>query len=540
MCFPNTQSGARSCTGEDIELLGEKGGLRCITEPERLNIPPTPARKCTGAWSTFPDIPGFHDPRVFWSGRGEPLVEVNSGSLYGCIGLWVVDLRSVFPKLGEVLRRSGRKSVVEREEGKKEMDMLALGPRMEHKYLTEITRNPSSSRNEVEKNWVLFFPTEEETWVQYDMMGRADVGNDDQLRDQAIPTVSFGNMSQVVTVAEESPATSGASTTDSVQTESLIDVSVPTENEVTSSSEVETSVPSTPESPPVFEAEPDLRKLLLEDGPAKRDLEANHEPAGIDADSISTMSDINGGRSLAQLISHGYTTPNLTHPLEQSCFDFADPTLQHDKLNNSGHWHQGSNSLRLILCTRSSFQQRSCMPDLAGQHRELDMGAYEEVLRDAGFVVHFSVVHRKFSNTWKLPMRYERYLLVWEARGPYRMLGISSWPILFGTERARPWSYSDDFAPDNGNNVLTREESGWDDPAYFTYTPSIAWAWRPKGEDETRSREHGHDDLGTGFPDDNVIVGLGMDDTKQGLVQVKLDEVLGCLRLCPGVKDMAV
>ena len=52
--------------------------LRCVTPPKVLNIPPTPAEECSGEWQALVDIPGFHDPRIFWSGKGEPLIIVNS------------------------------------------------------------------------------------------------------------------------------------------------------------------------------------------------------------------------------------------------------------------------------------------------------------------------------------------------------------------------------------------------------------------------------------------------------------------------------
>ena len=68
----------KACSKEDREYLGQAGGLRCATEPTILSVPPTPAEKCEGKFEPYTDIPGFHDPRIFWSGRGEPLMIVNS------------------------------------------------------------------------------------------------------------------------------------------------------------------------------------------------------------------------------------------------------------------------------------------------------------------------------------------------------------------------------------------------------------------------------------------------------------------------------
>lgn len=67
-----------NCTEEDLELLGPNGGMRCMTEPKQLEVPSTPAEKCEGKFYYYPDIPGFHDPRVFWSSKGEPLMMVNT------------------------------------------------------------------------------------------------------------------------------------------------------------------------------------------------------------------------------------------------------------------------------------------------------------------------------------------------------------------------------------------------------------------------------------------------------------------------------
>ena len=68
----------QSCSPEDIKYLGPAGGMRCAFPPVKLSVPPTPAAKCEGKFGTYVDIPGFHDPRIFWSGKGEPLMMVNT------------------------------------------------------------------------------------------------------------------------------------------------------------------------------------------------------------------------------------------------------------------------------------------------------------------------------------------------------------------------------------------------------------------------------------------------------------------------------
>lgn len=74
----NARSGEKPCTDEDFEHVGMAGGLRCISPPERLDVPPTPAEHCEGKFKAYVDVPGFHDPRIFYSGKGEPLMMVNT------------------------------------------------------------------------------------------------------------------------------------------------------------------------------------------------------------------------------------------------------------------------------------------------------------------------------------------------------------------------------------------------------------------------------------------------------------------------------
>ena len=74
----DARPGEEPCTEDDLEHVGPAGGMRCVTPPFTLSVPPTPAEHCEGKFGTYVDIPGFHDPRIFWSGRGEPLMMVNT------------------------------------------------------------------------------------------------------------------------------------------------------------------------------------------------------------------------------------------------------------------------------------------------------------------------------------------------------------------------------------------------------------------------------------------------------------------------------
>lgn len=433
ICLPPNSSASNSntCSPSDLEVLGYAGGLRCATKPVIINIPPTPAERCTGAWTTFPDIPGFHDPRIFWSGKGEPLIVVNSASRYGCVGLWIADLRTLYQPLQKLLEQKGH----------------GPGALTSYPHLTELMR---LDRSAVEKNWMLFFPSKDEAYVHYDM------------------------------------------------------------------------VPHTP-------------------------------------DAATSGS----GRAFAKLIGNGYTTPNLADPNEASCFDAESL----DARGKKGHWHQGSNALKLLLCTREEAKRGTCHEDEEGKS------------------VHFAVMHHKFSNEWDLPLRYERWLVLWEGKKPFRLLAKSKFPVLFANETASGWTgeenwasatelarkmqrrweggsvmstnattwlnISDDLFPgQEGNATHTRtdanNEAAKKNWSHFTYTPSISWAWRPKtAEIRREDRDGGAEDgsylhsLNVGYLDDEIIVGIGLGDTAQAFAGVKASTLLQCLDLCPSAKEGA-
>ncbi|KAJ9635310.1 hypothetical protein H2204_005871 [Knufia peltigerae] len=456
----------RPCTDSDARLFGSRGGLRCLTTPVKINIPPTPAERCDDVWSAFPDLPGFHDPRAFWSGKGEPLILVNSASQYGCAGLWMVDLRTVFPDIEKVLNR-----------GKRIMGQVTSYP-----HLTEITRNPRKSRASVEKNWVLWFPGRDEAYIQYELLGKPEDGRSNHPLTLAnVDIIELGI---------------GINTTNlNTYTNTRID------GHFKISASGARSV--------------DNKRTRLEQG-----------------------------RTFAKLIGHGLTSTNLTHVDEMPCFGPEDII---DGLGNRGHWHQGSNSLRLILCTRAQARRGECEQDATVED---------------GRSVHFAIVHRKFTNDMKLPMRYERYVVVWESRAPFQMLAVSKWPLLMSNERAHPWTVEQNWpsmksgwnasgsfmwmnekrthAGRNSDSTSTRAQE-FENSAYFMYTPSLAWAWRPHsvlvgeeleedGDIETMS------ELGTGYLGDDVLMGIGLDDVNQAFARINVDDLLRCMRICPGVR----
>lgn len=74
----SVQSHHRHCTSDDVQQLGINGGLRCATEPSIVKVPTTSAEKCEGKYTVHGRISGFHDPRLFYTGRGETLLMLSS------------------------------------------------------------------------------------------------------------------------------------------------------------------------------------------------------------------------------------------------------------------------------------------------------------------------------------------------------------------------------------------------------------------------------------------------------------------------------
>ena len=227
------------------------------------------------------------------------------------------------------------------------------------------------------------------------------------------------------------------------------------------------------------------------------------------------------GRTFAKLLGNGLTTTNLTDPLEQSCIEDLTEADDPDSMKRHGTWHQATNSLRLILCSRSDL---SCKVKPEN-------------------TVFYAIVHRKFPNWLKLPLRYERFFVVWQATPPFRMIGVSQHPLLMANETASGWSASESWSDDpiNAATVAETKKKTWNatEPyggknywAYFTYTVSISYAWgRPPRSDSVGDEAH---DMHLGFLDDDVVLGIGVDDKGQAYSRVKAGDLVACLRACQG------
>jgi hypothetical protein len=205
-------------------------------------------------------------------------------------------------------------------------------------------------------------------------------------------------------------------------------------------------------------------------------------------------------RTFAKLIGGGLTTPNMTDPVEEPCL--LDPSvaeIEGGHYNENSTWHQATPSLKLILCTRSNS---TCNAESAD-------------------TVFFAAIHRKHLNVWGLPVRYERYIVVWSTTPPFNMLAVSRYPLLMANETTFGWTAEETW--DDVPEARLENRGLW---GRITYTTTIAYAW---GREEGDMREKG-----TGYLDDEVILSVGVDDEGQVYGKVLVSDLLQCLRVCPG------
>ncbi|KAK9374027.1 uncharacterized protein V1513DRAFT_447042 [Lipomyces chichibuensis] len=92
---------------------------------------------------------GHTDPRVFFSPLGEPLMVVGTNGRTNCMGQYVVDLRTVIPRLSQ------------------KMNLTNIPVR--YSNLTELRRD---DMREIEKNWLLLYDENNEEYVHHDITPR--------------------------------------------------------------------------------------------------------------------------------------------------------------------------------------------------------------------------------------------------------------------------------------------------------------------------------------------------------------------------------
>ncbi|MCJ1311266.1 hypothetical protein MMC25_004937 [Agyrium rufum] len=474
----SSPSGDLPCTDHDLKVLGPAGGLRCVTEPMYLMVPSTPSKLCEGKSAIYIDIPGFHDPRIFWSGRGEPLMMVNAHSRYACFGLWSIDLRSLHTNLSSLLGNSPL--------------FPSLGPISSYPHLTELTRNPPETRSAIEKNWFFFYPSTGESFLHHDIY--------DPLRPDSGRTFS-----KVV---------GGGFTT------------------------------------------PNLTSLH----------ESPCLPAG----------DTQRGRG-----------------------EEGRNSAKREFFPKNGHWHQATPSLRMSLCSRAdpfcvpSPENSVFFAIVHKKHFNL-LGLPERYERYVmvwsaqapygmiGISKFPTLLANETAGGWWAWQNW------WDEDGnrnvterERRKAGMGGFDILGeedgkeerggkkegmrkrqgGNETLSTQPNKETGSAATNLTVLAEERDrmemmgnpwgGKDMWAGFTYTVSLSWAWRgqewrgrytsPLGESESKGErvKGGPElvDMGWGYWDDDVLLGIGIDDEGMGVARVRAGDLVGCLRGCGWIDD---
>lgn len=142
---------ALTCIGADGRGFGE---------PTTVPIQPTTGdvTKCTGELSFFNLNVGPHDARVFYGPR-DPYTIYGSNSNFNCFGQWIRDFRGLVPDWGIDVGSAATAT------------LPGGGGSFAHEFAspagTELQRPPPLG--EVEKNWFLFWDSDNVKYVHYDI-----------------------------------------------------------------------------------------------------------------------------------------------------------------------------------------------------------------------------------------------------------------------------------------------------------------------------------------------------------------------------------
>ena len=426
-------------------------------------------------------------------------------------------------------------------------------PVLRFETLTELTR--WEGRGEVEKNWMLWWPgggREGEMWVSYEMFGRweeIEVQNTATSESNGTVESVWEEAAVKMQTKEPLPAQStlalcpqwpqlNTSSFSDLTTEDKDDMRANTSafsqaNRTSMGGSSSSTVTERQKSPSLVsnvtsQTTSDLNYMASAiQLPIRRSITPSTPSGASGKGTAPNNYTFQSGRSISQLLymSHNILAqPNATHPEEPPCLLPPDvlTSLQNQNSSNPttkssrASTHQSTPALRLILC------QRPCK---SSAHEWLQSGQE----------VHFSIVHRKLHRDDGLGLvgkgGYERWVVIWEERAPGRIVAVGR----------RPVAFVDEVGEDEGG-------SGSEEGTGFVYTTSVSWAWRADGGRGSEGKngdidEEGHLDgdvphlfsLGTGFLGDEIVLGIGIDDVKQVVVKVKVDDLLSCLMLCSGM-----
>lgn len=256
-------------------------------------------------------------------------------------------------------------------------------------------------------------------------------------------------------------------------------------------------------------------------------------------------------RTFAKLIGNGYVTQNLTSELEAPCLGFPHPVSSGPEVEENPKngfkkdgWHQATNSLRLVLCDR---EDRKCRAN-------------------EGMEVFIAVVQKKRHNRLGLVSRYERVVVMWEGKPPFRMVAIGKARIIFEGDGWGSISTKGAGATAINNvtmsalshaivpltNVATlpapmpTQQTGPElrlqkrrGRQHFTFMVSIAFDHSQKRKEKDVKRGPGvaaePEEMYMGYLDDYLIAGMGIGDEGMGVVRMGVRELVAGLAVCPGL-----
>ncbi|OQO02383.1 hypothetical protein B0A48_11937 [Cryoendolithus antarcticus] len=185
--------------------------------------------------------------------------------------------------------------------------------------------------------------------------------------------------------------------------------------------------------------------------------------------------DVAPSRVFAKLYADGSVGPDL-----------APQTREHDEKCMSryvavertlDHIHQATNSLALVLCSQSS-------PDC---HKTPENTVIMEIFQQKSFIDGHAV--------------YEPFVMLFESRAPFQMHGVSAKPLWINGRREN--GFSGEWPPEQSEMV---------------YVTSMNW------------KEHGK--KYTGYLDDKVMLGFGIEDKATGGMDVTARDLLRGMGYC--------
>ncbi|KAK9380037.1 uncharacterized protein V2V93DRAFT_391701 [Kockiozyma suomiensis] len=137
------------------DLAAGRQVLQCRHAPIRLQLPafgPASAGACV-SHKNMPQALGHIEPRVFFSGKGEPLLMFGSSSKDNCVSQYIVDLRALIPDLASKMKLDGTASPI--------------------RFLLPTLLPRPATKHELEQDYLVLFGVDDQMYVQQSLEPRA-------------------------------------------------------------------------------------------------------------------------------------------------------------------------------------------------------------------------------------------------------------------------------------------------------------------------------------------------------------------------------